>query len=98
MGAFLAPGITDGTPLSSANDYKAKRGGGEFFDVGQQKKSKGYKGHPWLGAKKCPHNKRKLTDGTPLTSAYTYKAKGEEEFFDVGQQKKTKRLQGTPLA
>ena len=97
MGAFLAPGITDGTPLSSAHDYKAKRGG-EFFDVGQQKKSKGYKGHPWLGAKKCPHNKRKLTDGTPLTSAYTYKAKGGGRILRCGTAKKAKRLQGTPLA
>ena len=56
MRAFLAPGITNGTPLSSAHDYKTKEGGGEFFDVGQQKKPKGYKGHSWPGAKKWPHN------------------------------------------
>ena len=47
-------------------------GGGEFFDVGQQKKSKGYKGHSWPGAKKCPHNKRKLIDGTVLRKLYCF--------------------------
>ena len=31
-----------------------QRGEEEFFDVGQQKKPKGYKGHPWPGAKNAP--------------------------------------------
>ena len=39
MGAFLAPGITDGTPLSTAHDYKAKRGGGGNTTMWDNKKS-----------------------------------------------------------
>ena len=40
MGAFLAPGIIDGTPLSSAHDYKAKGvGGGENSSMWDNKKS-----------------------------------------------------------
>ena len=45
MRAFLAPGITDGTPLSSAHDYKAK-GGGRILRCGTAKKAKRLQGTP----------------------------------------------------
>ena len=46
MGVFLAPGITDGTPLSSAHDYKAKGGGGGILRCGVIKKVKRLQGTP----------------------------------------------------
>ena len=45
MGAFLAPGITDGTPLSSAHAYKAE-GGGRILRCETAKKAKRLQGTP----------------------------------------------------
>ena len=91
LGFFCCPtSKNSSSPLSLLSlqlKLISQRGEEEFFNVGQQKKPKGYKGHPQPRAKNAPTIKGSNLVVPLLLWLMLIRPEGEGDFFDVGYSK-----------